>query len=123
MSLAGPHCPEDFALADTMHDYWTAFAKTGDPNRHGADGVPHWPVYEHGGSARMMALDTGGAAIAIRDLDVWAGRAWGLDVWAGCQCHLTVCMVLWACWIFLVSRKMLKSFLFVLCLRLLGVYV
>ena len=40
-----------------MHTFWTAFAKTGDPNRHGADGVPHWPVYEHGGSARMMALD------------------------------------------------------------------
>lgn len=57
MSLAGPHCPEDFALADTMHEFWTVFAQTGDPNRHGADGVPHWPVYEHGGSARMMALD------------------------------------------------------------------
>ena len=26
MSLAGPHCPEDFALADTMHEFWTVFA-------------------------------------------------------------------------------------------------
>jgi para-nitrobenzyl esterase len=30
-------------LAETMSDYWVAFATTGDPN---GDGRPQWPVYE-----------------------------------------------------------------------------
>ncbi len=34
---------EDKALSETMMDYWTAFAATGDPN---GPGRPHWPVYD-----------------------------------------------------------------------------
>jgi len=30
-------------LAETMSDYWVAFAKTGDPN---GGGRPRWPVYD-----------------------------------------------------------------------------
>jgi para-nitrobenzyl esterase len=30
-------------LAETMSDYWVAFATTGDPN---GDGRPRWPVYD-----------------------------------------------------------------------------
>jgi carboxylesterase type B len=30
-------------LAETMSDYWVAFATTGDPN---GGGRPHWPVYD-----------------------------------------------------------------------------
>jgi para-nitrobenzyl esterase len=34
---------EDKALSETMMDYWTAFAATGDPN---GPGRPRWPVYD-----------------------------------------------------------------------------
>jgi para-nitrobenzyl esterase len=37
--------PEDWKLSDQMMDYWTNFAKTGDPN--GA-GLPEWPKYGKG---------------------------------------------------------------------------
>ena len=33
----------DSTLAETMSDYWVAFATTGDPN---GDGRPRWPVYD-----------------------------------------------------------------------------
>jgi para-nitrobenzyl esterase len=37
--------PEDWKLSDQMMDYWTNFAKTGDPN---GPGLPPWPKYGDG---------------------------------------------------------------------------
>ena len=35
--------PLDQALSDKCTDYWTQFAKTGNPNQRG---LPQWPVYD-----------------------------------------------------------------------------
>jgi para-nitrobenzyl esterase len=44
--------PEDWKLSEQMMDYWTNFAKTGDPN--GA-GLPEWPRYDKTGE--LIHLD------------------------------------------------------------------
>lgn len=76
---AGPTCPLDAVLMDTMHTYWTNFARTGDPNQGGGQGggaallLPHWPRYssgvevERGGAPppQLMVLDHVCAATAV----------------------------------------------------------
>ncbi len=37
-----PWKPEDRQVSELMANYWTNFAKTGDPN---GPGLPHWPAY------------------------------------------------------------------------------
>jgi para-nitrobenzyl esterase len=41
----------DRRLAKLMCDYWTNFAKSGDPNR---DGLPPWPAFD--GDAKVLHL-------------------------------------------------------------------
>jgi para-nitrobenzyl esterase len=56
--------PEDRKLSEEMMDYWTNFAKTGDPNGPGENGMrlPDWPRYDK--SDEVMHLDANSAASA-----------------------------------------------------------
>jgi para-nitrobenzyl esterase len=51
---ADPLTPEQEELAGAMKDYWTTFARTGDPR---AKGEPLWPRFRSG-TERMLSLET-----------------------------------------------------------------
>lgn len=46
--------PEDYALSAQMQDYWTNFAKTGNPN---GQNLPDWPRYDAAGKWPVMHLE------------------------------------------------------------------
>ena len=51
----------DFALSETMQNYWVNFVKTGDPN---GEGLPEWPRFNED---RTKAMELG-ADVAVTDL-------------------------------------------------------
>ncbi|TQM81339.1 para-nitrobenzyl esterase [Saccharothrix saharensis] len=59
-------------LSDAMIRYWTAFARTGDPN---TGGLPHWPAFGEGRHVQSLASGaiTGVDYRAEHRLDFWQG--------------------------------------------------
>ena len=62
-SIDRPWSDRDCALSEQMQQYWTNFAKTGDPN---GPGLPEWPRY---GASAQEAMELGDATRAIPVLD------------------------------------------------------
>ena len=68
--------PEDRALSEQMQQYWTNFAKTGDPN---GPGLPKWPVYNATDNWQVMHLDATPAAKpdTLRPRYLFLDSVWG----------------------------------------------
>jgi para-nitrobenzyl esterase len=68
--------PEDRYLSRQMQEYWTNFAKTGNPN---GPGLAEWPVYSAGDGWQVMYLDNPCKAQKdkLRDRHLFLDKEWG----------------------------------------------
>lgn len=68
--------PEDRTLSKQMQQYWTNFAKTGDPN---GSGLPKWPAYNAANEWQMIYLNAQPAASkdVTRERDLVLDSIWG----------------------------------------------
>ena len=67
--------PEDRALSEQMQQYWTNFARTGDPN---AAGLPKWPAYAATSGWQVMHLNAPSQAMPdpYRDRYLFLNSKW-----------------------------------------------
>jgi para-nitrobenzyl esterase len=68
--------PEDHKLSDEIGQYWTNFARTGDPN---GDSLSKWPTYNAAGGWQVMHLDATSEARpdTERDRYLFLEKEWG----------------------------------------------
>jgi para-nitrobenzyl esterase len=76
-SRKGAHWrPEDYQLSELMQNYWTNFARTGNPN---GPNLPDWPSYNAAGKWQVMHLGPNAKAEPDqhRDRYVFLQQVWG----------------------------------------------
>lgn len=64
--------PADYAISNVMHEYWTNFAKTGNPN---GTGLTAWPRYQAGTRKYLEFMDNGpivGAQLRQKQCEIFA---------------------------------------------------
>jgi para-nitrobenzyl esterase len=57
--LGGPYSDADRKISNNIQEYWTNFAKTGDPN---GGGLPNWPKFDAAARTYLEFKDNGPAA-------------------------------------------------------------